>query len=856
MSVVGIDFGLDTCYISVARAGGIETVANDYSMRDNPSFVGFGERQRVLAVGAKNQLLTNMKRTFFGFKPLLGRKFSDPIVQREATHLPFPVEKGPADEILIRVDYLSKEQRYTPEQITAMLFTKLRETADAALQTKVKDVVISVPVYYTDRERRALLDAAAIAGFHVLKLMNDTTATALSYGIYKQDLPPLEEKARNVVFVDVGHRGVQVAACSFNKGKLNMQSCAFDTDCGGRSFTGALVDFFANDIRERFRLDPHTNPKALLKLASEAEKIKKQMSANTNKLPLNIECFMEDRDISSAADRKTFEELISPQLERIERVMRDCLAASKWKADDIYAVEIVGGSTRVPAIKAIIERVFGKIPNTTLNADEAVSRGCALQCAILSPTFKVREFSVTDIQPFPIQLRWQSEAEAGEMVVFPQFHAVPFSKMLTFYRRADFSVEGEYDGSAPIQTQHIGKFDIGEVKPTEDGGNQKVKVKVRVNLNGIFTVASASVVEKVEVEEEVPMEVDPPKDEKKEEKKEGETDEKKAETPSDVPMDSQDTTTPAPDSKEAQEESKETPQQQRPPPKTEKRKKVVSKTVDLPVTTIAGSLPRDKLERLKEHEGELSMQDKKEAERLHAKNAVEEYIYDIRSKIYEELANFISEDGRAEFSKVLEAAEDWLYGDGENCDKAAYEAKLKELRQVGEPIKKRREEFDGRMAAMEALGHPLQQASKMVEKFKAGDESYAHLDAAEVEKVVKAIEEKSKWMNESCSQLANIDKTINPPILNQQFYAEVTAFEAIVKPIINKPKPPPPPKEDTESKDKEATAAEDKAASSSGKKNGDTNKEPETTNGTASAEPPQEGQQVINGEQANDMDLD
>merc|ERR1712088_882319 len=153
-----------------------------------------------------------------------------------------------------------------------MLFTRLKETADAALQTKVKDVVISVPVYYTDRQRHAMLDAAAIAGLNVLKLMNDTTATALAYGIYKQDLPAPEEKARNVIFVDIGHVGVQVAAASFNKGKLTMRACTFDrSNRAGRAFDAALVKHLAEEFKSKTKLDPFTKPRSILKLTTEVE---------------------------------------------------------------------------------------------------------------------------------------------------------------------------------------------------------------------------------------------------------------------------------------------------------------------------------------------------------------------------------------------------------------------------------------------------------------------------------------------------------------------------------------------------------------------------------------------------------
>merc|ERR1712018_893702 len=219
------------------------------------------------------------------------------------------------------------------------------------------------------------------------------------------------------------------------------------------------------------------------------------------------------------------EEMVQQELAKAEEVMTECLEACEGKQEDIYAVEIVGGSTRIPAIKSAIERVFGKTPNTTLNADEAVSRGCALQCAILSPTFKVREFSVTDIQPFAIKLNWKAEQDNGNMVIFPQFHQIPFSKLLTFYRRSNFTVDAEYDsgkdaGDVPLQNPYIGNFEIGEVYPMPDGSNQKVKVKVRINLNGIFGVNSANFVEKQEIEEEVPMEVEDSKEETNKENKE------------------------------------------------------------------------------------------------------------------------------------------------------------------------------------------------------------------------------------------------------------------------------------------------------------------------------------------------
>jgi len=785
MSVVGIDFGNDTCFISVARQGGIESIANDYSLRATPSYVAFGEKARTMGVAAKSAQNTQAKRTYYGFKRLLGRRHGDPRVTEEISRAPFDVAQGDGGKIVFPVNFGGKDHQLSPEQLTASLLTKLKETGDAALSTRVNDVVLSCPSYFTDAERRALLDAAKMAGLNVLKLMNDTTATALAYGIYKQDLPEPDKPARNVIFVDVGHTGTQVSATSFNKGKLTMLSCA-STGTGGRRFDEAICSYFFQDFKDRYKLDVPSNKKAVLKLMTEAQKLKMLMSANSNKLPLGIECFMDDKDVKGTMDRTMFEELIATDLVKIEATLRECLESSKLKLDDIYSVEVVGGSSRIPSIKALIEKVFGKAPSTTLNADEAVSRGCALMCAILSPTFKVREFSVTDIQPYPIKLVWDNQGSIdekgpGEMEVFPAFHAVPFSKMLTFFKSDTFQVAGEYCTEVPYPDKHIGVFEIGDVKPTAEGGNQKVKVKVRINPNGIFGVSSANLVEKHEIEEEVPVEMEV--DDKKDEKKEGEV--KDGDKPADKPADKDGV-----EKMETEEPKKEKEV------KMEKRKKTVNKTIELPVSSrVQGQLSYDKLQQAIAMENAMSKADKDEAERLNAKNGVEEYIYDIRGKICDELEDFVLEDDRNQYTMELEDAENWLYEDGEYADKPSYSSKLTQLKVKGEAAKKRRKEFLERPEAINQFGQCMQLAQKAVDSYKAGDEKFNHLDTAEVEKVQKAISEKQEWFNRMCADVAKLDKTSDPPVLAAQFYQEKESFWHMASNILNKAKPkvePPP----------------------------------------------------------------
>ncbi|XP_050688436.1 heat shock 70 kDa protein 4-like isoform X2 [Eriocheir sinensis] len=771
MSVIGIDFGNDGCYIAVARQGGIETIANDYSLRTTPSFVAFGEKNRVLGVAAKNQMTTNMKNTVHCFKRLLGRHYRDPKIQSEIQTLSYRTVELPDRGTGIVVRYLNEEQTFTPVQVTAMLFTKLKLTAEQALGIKVNDVVIGVPVYFTDAERRAMLDAAVTAGLNVLRLLNETTATALCYGIYKQDLPAPEEKPRNVVFVDCGAASLQVSVVAFNKGKLKMLATSSDHNLGGRDFDRLMAQHFANDFKSRYKIDATSNPRAWVRLCSEVEKLKKQMSANSTDLPINIECFMDDKDVTGKLNRTAMEEMGAHLLKRVEHTLQQCLSDSNLKLDDISSVEVVGGSTRIPAIKHLIEKVFKKAPSTTLNQDEAVARGCALQCAMLSPAFKVREFSITDVQPYSIQLVWQDESgQEADMEVFPKNHQVPFSKMLTFFRREPFTLQAQYMSPATFPDPIIGHYTIENVGPGPEGESQKVKVKVRINLHGLFTVASASLTEKKETIEEPPETM--------------ETEEKTDKAPAnDGPNGTQ----------EAPSENQTPPEEgtQQENENVEKKGKKCLKTVELPVKEVVKAHNATQLNNLVEREAQMVQADKLENERINAKNAVEEYVYEIRGKIHEELEQFISEADRDKLSLQLEDTENWLYEEGEDCKKQIYLDKLAELKKQGEPIKTRKRERETLPRAFESLSGTIQLARKAVDQFKQGEEKYNHLDAAQVEKVEKAVVEKQDWIDKHLGLVSSTALHADLPITASQVMSEKGSFDALVIPIMNKPKPKP-----------------------------------------------------------------
>uniref|UniRef100_A0A8C3PXB4 Heat shock protein family A (Hsp70) member 4 n=1 Tax=Chrysolophus pictus TaxID=9089 RepID=A0A8C3PXB4_CHRPC len=699
--------------------------------------------------------------------------FSDPFVQAEKTSLAYELVQLPTGSTGIKVMYMEEERNFTIEQMTGMLLTKLKETAENALKKPVVDCVVSVPCFYTDAERRSVMDATQIAGLNCLRLINESTAVALAYGIYKQDLPALEEKPRNVVFVDMGHSAYQVSICAFNKGKLKVLATAFDTTLGGRKFDEMLVEYFCEEFGKKYKLDIKSKIRALLRLYQECEKLKKLMSANASDLPLNIECFMNDIDVSGTMNRSKFLEMCDGLLARVEAPLRSVLEQAKLKKEDIYAVEIVGGTTRIPAVKEKISKFFGKEVSTTLNADEAVARGCALQCAILSPAFKVREFSITDLIPYPISLRWNSPAEEGDCEVFPKNHAAPFSKVLTFYRKEPFTLEAYYSSpkELPYPDPAIAHFLVQKVTPQTDGSSSKVKVKVRVNIHGIFSVSSASLVEVHKSDDsEEPMETD-------QHAKEEEV------------MDfvgcflrpfyealltSQD------DSKDKKVDQ---------PPQA-KKAKVKTTTVDLPIENqLVWQIGKDMLNLFIENEGKMIMQDKLEKERNDAKNAVEEYVYDMRDKLCSIYEKFVSEDDRNSFTLKLEDTENWLYEDGEDQPKQIYIDKLTELKALGQPIQARFQESEERPKAFEDLGKQIQQYMKTVHAFKAKDEQYDHLDEADVAKVEKSANEAMEWMNNKLNLQNKRSLTLDPVIKAKDIQAKTKELASICNPIVTKPKP-------------------------------------------------------------------
>lgn len=522
------------------------------------------------------------------------------------------------------------------------------------------------------------MDAAEIAGLKLLRLMNDTTASALGYGITKLDLPTAEEKPRRVAFIDIGHSNYTCSIVEFRKGELTVKSTACDRHFGGRDFDKALVDHFAAEFKEKYKIDIKANGKAMVRVAAAAEKLKKILSANLQ-APLNIESLMNDVDVHTIMKREELEALVEPLLHRVHLPLEQALAEAKMKIEDIDIVELVGGCTRVPALKDRIQKFFGKPLSFTLNQDEAVARGCAFSCAILSPVFRVRDFAIHDIVNYPIEFTWDKSPDIPDedtaLTVFNKGNVMPSTKILTFYRKQPFDLEAKYakpDGLPGKINPWIGRFSVKGVKADSKDDFMICKLKARLNLHGILNVEQGYFVEDVEVEEPIPED----KDEKKD---------------SDVRhillsirqllifilqyilltyFQAMDT--------DSKEETK---------PKMRKVKKQQRKG-DLTIVSGTASLDTTSKEAAAEQEASMIMEDKLVADTEEKKNELETYIYEMRNKIDDQYADFASESEKEKLKAKLEASEvRYLYLCSLLCRNANMSSRIGSMMTVKRPQK-------------------------------------------------------------------------------------------------------------------------------------------------------------------------
>ncbi len=613
-----------------------------------------------------------------------------------------------------------------------------------------------------------MLDACQIAGLNTMRLMHETTATALAYGIFKT--AEFGDDPHNVVFVDVGHSSLQVCVVRFTKSGLKVLATGFDRNLGGNAFDQAMFDHFCDEFKETQKIDIKSNARASLRLRVAVEKMKKILSANPD-APLNIECLMDDKDVRSSMTREKMEELTQHLLDRMMAPVISAMSESGMTPPDIKAVELVGNASRMPFIPTQLQTFFGMECSRTLNASECVARGCALQGAMLSPQFKVRDFEVVDSFPFPVSFYWQGdEGEQKEMELFERNNTVPSLKAMTFFRNETFGVQAKYTTPTllpPNAELAIGAFEIGPVPKCKDPeGKTKLKVKVRLNLNGLVDVESTQAIE--EVDEEI--------------------------------------TVPAPEPKEGEEPAEGEPME------TTKIVKKIIKT-DVPVSSVAGGLPAAVLEQFITEEFEMALQDRVMEETKERKNAVEEYVYSMRSKVSGALSAYAEPATAEAFGKLLNDTEDWLYDDGEDETKGVYVAKLAELKAMGDPMELRAAEENARPGAAASLTATAVAIAGQA----APDAAHDHIDAADLESIMAEVKKATEWLSEKQGLQAAQSKSADPMLLSADIAKKEEALKRFATPILARPKPAPPPAPepevsepmDTEGDDAPKAAADD-----------------------------------------------
>ncbi|CAF1014244.1 unnamed protein product [Adineta steineri] len=809
MAVVGLDMGNFSSYIGVARAGGVEIIANEYSDRLTPTYVSFDKSTRVIGQASKAMEITHAKNTICNFKRLLGRRYQDIYVQQEKEYNTYSIVEGKGSSVNIEVNYLNERKRFTPEQIAAIMLGKLKHITKAESAIKAIDCVIGVPCFFTDAERRAMLDAAYIAGWNCLRLLNETTAVALCYGIYKGDLPEQSEKPRIVAFVDLGYSALQASIVALNKGKLKMIATAFDLSLGGRDFDRVIMDAMRDDFRKRFKLDSYSTVKAKLRLRAECEKAKKSMSSNVQPMPIALESFIDEKDVNGKMSRAEFEELAKPLFDRIRTTLTNLLKEAKITPEEIESVEIVGGSTRIPAVKQIVQEVFRKTPMTTMNSDESVARGCTLMCAMLSPTFKVKEFKIEDCQPYPITLSWRGGInEDSEVEVFARWNPIPSSKILSFYKKEPLTIVSRYSypNDIPFSESRIGmlnesiefypcmildisQYTIDQIQAQANGSPSKIKVKVRLNRNGIFDISQAALVDQTQ-ESTGKGSCKTTKHSRSKHFLKDDTMDTKGGTENNPDLNTSATSEPMDDNNTATNEAQQDKDDEGDESKKSATKKK-RKEIDLPIISRVSGATKQELDRLIEQENEMVLHDKKEKERSDAKNAVEEYVYDMRGKLDGgEYEKYSDDRNRQKLLNDLRTTENWLYDDGINQDKNVYIERLKNLKHLGEPIRNRYYEATNRHYHMQEFMKTLQRIDEAIQTWQnKTNDKYSHIDKNDIEKVYKILLEKQKWYDQTANRLNTLRMQDDPTILCAQIKQEKEALERECLSILNKPKP-------------------------------------------------------------------